>query len=253
MASNATDAERRRLEAVAFARPARDPAAAAEQRDARERLGALDAAPTPASVSTPTRGETEAPPRGLPEPPEPTPAPPRRRRAAVALALGALLLGALGGWAIAHTPNTTLAVNAASATPTPVPDPLDAVFATIVANWTRVEPTPAQAAIAAQAPVFVNPLPDSDGFQVALALTGSEEVCVLVTYPDTTVAGSCVTGDEFVVAGVSIDSTGMRSTPAPASSTVEGQRLQPAQAALTRVNVGPTGSITETVTPLAGG
>ncbi|NQX27327.1 hypothetical protein HQQ81_08185 [Microbacteriaceae bacterium VKM Ac-2854] len=221
MASRGTDAERRRLEAVAFARPSTDPIAAEEQRAARQRLDELST------------------------PPETGPAePPARRRPWPLFVVAALALGAFGGWAVGHTPTGPSA---------PVTDPLDAVFANTVENWSRIDPTPAQAAIAAQSPVYVNPLPDSDGFQVALALTGSEEVCILVTYPDASVAGSCVTGDEFVTAGISIDSTGKRSTPYPATSTVEGQRLQPAQAALTRVNVTPSGDITESITPLAGG
>lgn len=222
MATRGTDAERRRLEAVAFARPSADPTTADRQRAAQRRLDELSAPPEPEQR----------------EPPEP-------RRIRPFPVVAALLVGAAVGWALGH---------ATAAQPdAPVADPLDAVFASTVENWSRIDPTPAQAAIAAQSPVYVNPLPDSDGFQVALALTGSEEVCILVTYPDASVAGSCVTGDEFVTAGISIDSTGKRSTPYPATSTVEGQRLQPAQAALTRVNVTPSGDITESITPLAGG
>lgn len=227
MTRRESETQRRRLEALAFARPSDDPVAAQQQRAAERRLGELNAPP----------------------PAEPS-ADPHPRRPWPLLVVAALALGAVGGWAAGHA---TAATRAPTAVITAVADPLDAVFASIVENWSRMDPTPAQSAIAAQAPVYVNPLPDSDGFQVALALTGSEEVCLLVTYPDASVAGSCVTGDEFVTAGVSIDSTGRRSTPYPATSTVEGQRLQPAQTVLTRVNVTPTGGITETITPLTAG
>lgn len=229
MSSTGKDAQRRRLEAIAFARPAGDLAGRSAQADARRRLEELDA-PVP------------------PEPERIAPAAvPRSRVPRAVIAVAAAF--ALGVGAVLVLPPP--APPAPLASTTAVADPLDAVFATVVSNWSRIEnPSAAQAAIAAQAPVYVNPLPDSDGFQVALALTGSEEVCVIVTYPDSTVAGSCVTGDEFTVAGVSIDSTGMRSRPYPATSMVETQRLQPAQRSLTRVNVQPSGSITETVTPL---